>query len=66
MTPLLSDIARCLGAGSSGRVCPMRQDCRRYAQREDAPEGRMLSYAAMLCHTPRYEMRIAAESGKDD
>ena len=61
---LPADITRCLGAGSSGRICPMRLDCRRYGQREPT-DGRMLSYAAMLCQTARYEHRIAANEGKE-
>ena len=61
---LPADVTRCLGAGSSGRICPMRLDCRRYAQREPAADNRVLSYAAMLCQTARYEMRIAVEKEK--
>lgn len=57
---LPTDITRCLGAGSAGRICPMRLDCLRYGQREPA-DNRQLSYAAMLCLTARYEYRIAVD-----
>jgi len=59
---LLADITRCLGEGSAGRVCPLRQTCRRYLDRNrDRQSGRPLSMTAMLCQTSQFEARIATQ-----
>ncbi len=57
---LLHDITRCLGEGSSGRVCIMRQHCRRYLERNRGIERGTVSMAMMLCRTPRHEQIIPA------
>jgi len=58
---LLHDITRCLGEGSAGRVCAMRQHCRRYLERNRGIERGMVSMAMMLCRIPRHEQIIPAD-----
>ncbi len=55
---LLHDITRCLGEGSAGRVCAMRQHCRRYLERNRGIERGTVSMAMMLCRDERYSDRI--------
>lgn len=63
MTPLPSDITRCLGEGSAGRICIMRQQCRRYLEL-DRGMSRATSVAAHLCWDGRFVERIQAEDGE--
>lgn len=70
MRPLYHDITRCLGVGNSGRICPMRLDCRRYelpkspGDLEKDRDRRPFSTAMMLCHTSSYEYRISSQEGR--
>jgi hypothetical protein len=58
------DVTRCLGEGSSGFICIMRQQCRRYLDRERCESDRPLIYAGHLCRDGRFVDRIAAEKAE--
>jgi hypothetical protein len=63
MTPLPLDYTRCLGNGSAGRICVMRQQCQRYIDSETQQDADAfnISYGMMLCATSRYECWIPVE-----